>query len=282
MTAPPGLPPRSLLYVPADNARFLARAAERSADWVILDLEDGVAPAARDGARAGLAQWLPRLAAVGTLAAVRIDSDPLRRNEDTRAAVAAGAVAVVVPKASAAGLAAVEAVIAGAAAGRPAPGIIGIVEDAAALGDLPAIAASPGLWGLMVGGEDMALSLGAEPLPEVLHLPRLLTHYAARARGLWSFGLMRSIADWSDRAALSEAAAAARRMGFDGATCVHPAAVPLLNAGFLPSPDEVAAARRVVEAAATRAGAFALDGRMVDAPVVARARRVLDRADRGT
>lgn len=274
---PPGLPPRSLLYVPADNARFLAGAAARGADWVILDLEDGVAPVSRDAARAGLAEWVPRIAAAGTPAAVRIDSDPARRGADVRAAVAAGAAALVVPKASAALLAEVAA-----DAGPACPGIIAIVEDAAALMDLKAIAAAPRLVGLMVGSEDMALSLGAEPLPEVLHLPKLLTHFAARARGLWSFGLIRSIADLRDDAALADAAAAARRMGFDGATCVHPAAVPVLNAGFLPTAGEVAAARRVVEAATGRAGAFALDGRMVDAPVVERARRTLARAARGS
>jgi citrate lyase subunit beta/citryl-CoA lyase len=276
MTAPAEAAPRSLLYVPADNPRFLCGAAGRGADWVILDLEDGVAPGVRDGARDGLATWVPRIFASGTPVAVRIDSDRARREGDAHAAIAAGAVALVVPKASAEALRVVGDAI--ASAGGKAPGILAIVEDAAGLMDLRAIAAAPGLWGLMVGSEDMALSLGAEPLPDVLHLPKLLVHYAARARGLWSFGLMRSIADWADSQAISEAAVAARRMGFDGATCVHPAAVQAINQGFLPTAADVMAARRIVEAAQGREGAFALDGRMVDAPVVIRARHVLARA----
>lgn len=275
MTAPPGPPPRSLLYVPADNPRFLAGAASRGADWVILDLEDGVAPAAKDTARAALATWVPRIAASGTPVAVRVNTSPDRRDADVRAALAAGAIAVLLPKADVPGLHAVAGLIAGS--DRSTTGLIAIVEDAAALLDLAAIASCPCLWGLMVGSEDMALSLGADPLPEVLHLPKLLTHHAARARGLWSFGLLRSIADWSDGPGLAEAAVQARRMGFDGATCVHPSVVPILNAGFLPAPEDVAAARRILDAARGREGPFALDGRMVDRPVVARALRTLER-----
>ena len=64
-------------------------------------------------------------------------------------------------------------------------------------------------------------------------------------------------------------------VGFDGATCVHPSIVPILNAAFAPTPDEIASAERVAAAAQTQAGAFSVDGRMVDAPVIARARSIL-------
>jgi citrate lyase subunit beta/citryl-CoA lyase len=278
MTPADSPPPRSLLYVPADNPRFLARAGERGADWLILDLEDGVAPGARDAARAGLGTWVPRLAAGGTPVAVRINADLARLEADALAAQAAGAVALVVPKASVPVLARLASVL--HAVGPQPPGLIGIVEDAAALTDLPALSAAPGLIGLMLGSEDLALSLGAEPLPEVLHLPKLLTHYAARARGLWSFGLMRSIAELGDPASLAAAAVQARRLGFDGATCVHPSAVPILNAGFLPGPEELTWASRVIAAAEGRSGAFRLEGQMIDAPVVERAHRLLVRSGR--
>jgi citrate lyase subunit beta/citryl-CoA lyase len=77
-----------------------------------------------------------------------------------------------------------------------------------------------------------------------------------RARGLWSFGVMRSIADLGDPAALAAAAAQARRLGLDGATCVHPDAVPIQNAGFLPPLDKIAWATRVIAAAEGRSSAF--------------------------
>jgi citrate lyase subunit beta/citryl-CoA lyase len=132
------------------------------------------------------------------------------------------------------------------------------------------------LLGLATGGEDLALALGALPTPAVLHLPKLLVHYAAKARGLLSLGLLRSVADYSDLDAIRVAVREAREHGFDGATCVHPSIVPLLNTGFSPSAEELDWARRVLALAEQNAGAFALDGTMVDAPVIARARRMLE------
>ena len=76
-------------------------------------------------------------------------------------------------------------------------------------------------------------------------------------------------------AAIEAAGREAREHGFDGATCVHPSVVPLLNAAFSPSPEETAWAERVVAAARSGKGAFTVDGRMVDAPVITRARRIL-------
>jgi len=102
-------------------------------------------------------------------------------------------------------------------------------------------------------------------------------HYAAKAAGLLSLGLLRSVADYTDLEGVKAAVAEARAHGFDGATCVHPAVVPLLNAGFSPSAEEVDWAERVVARAAGGEGAFELDGRMVDAPVIARARNILAR-----
>jgi citrate lyase subunit beta/citryl-CoA lyase len=139
--------------------------------------------------------------------------------------------------------------------------------------DARAYAKHAAVMGLCVGAEDLATALGADPVPAVLQVPKLLVHYAAKAEGKLSLGLLRSVADYSDLAALEAAAREARMHGFDGATCIHPSAVPILNDAFSPSADEVAWAERVV--AAGREGAFVVDGRMVDAPVIARARRIL-------
>jgi citrate lyase subunit beta/citryl-CoA lyase len=132
--------------------------------------------------------------------------------------------------------------------------------------------------GLMVGGEDLATALGAVPTPEVLRTPKLLAHYAAKAEGKLSFGMLRSVADYSDTEAVRASAIEARAHGFDGASCVHPSIVPILNAAFAPSPEELAWASKVVDAARGNEGAFALDGRMVDRPVVERARAILRQA----
>ena len=131
----------------------------------------------------------------------------------------------------------------------------------------------------MTGSEDLATAMGAEPTPEVLRLPKLMVHLAAKASGLASFGLLRSVADFRDLEGVTRASREARSFGFDGATCVHPSLVPILNAAFRAGPEEIERARRLVAAFETAQaagqGAFVFDGKMVDEPVVARARELL-------
>jgi citrate lyase subunit beta/citryl-CoA lyase len=134
----------------------------------------------------------------------------------------------------------------------------------------------------MTGGEDLATALDAEPLPEVLTVPKLLVLYAAKAAGVRAFGLLRTVADFNDHEGIAKSAAEARRHGFDGASCVHPSVVPILNSAFTPSAEELKYARDLVAAAekaeAEGNGAFQFDGRMVDEPVVRRARRLIAKA----
>ena len=259
---------RSMLYVPAHSERFLARAHERGADAIILDLEDGVPEADKDRARADLPASVQQVGRAGATVFVRINSGS-RAMDDAKAAASAGIAGVVVAKADPASLAAL------APLGVP---LLALLEHPAAILDARLCASHPSVMGLMVGGEDLALTLGASPTPDVLRTPKLLAHYAAKAEGKLSFGMLRSIADYSDVEAIKAAALEARAHGFDGASCVHPSVVPILNAAFTPSAEEIAWAKRLVDAAATNDGAFALDGRMVDRPVVERARAMLRRA----
>jgi citrate lyase subunit beta/citryl-CoA lyase len=129
---------------------------------------------------------------------------------------------------------------------------------------------------LSFGAEDFTALTGGTPTPEVLRHPKLMVHYAAKAEGKLSLGLLQSIADYADLGALAAAVREAKAHGFDGATCIHPSGVPVLNDCFTASEAERDWAMRVVAAAATSDAAFELDGRMVDAPVVARARRLLE------
>ena len=269
---------RSLLYVPANSERFIAKAHERGADAIILDLEDAVAPAEKSAARAALAAAVPSVGRNGAKVFVRINAEPELLPGDAAAACRAGAYGLYVPKVrsaqTVADLAAfLEPIEAGL--GRDAMAFVAIIEDPRAVLDARSIAKAPRLLALSVGGEDLALQLGGEPTPDVLRFPKLLVHYAAKAEGLLSFGLLQSTADYADTAAITASALEARRHGFDGASSIHPAVVPLLNAAFAPSAEELAWARRVVDAAADQAGAFVVDGRMVDAPVIARARHIL-------
>jgi citrate lyase subunit beta / citryl-CoA lyase len=270
---------RSLLYVPAISDRFVAKAHERGADAIILDLEDAVAPADKAEARRKLAEAVPAVGRNGAKVFVRINSGDLA-HEDAQAACLAGAYGLYVPKTEdPQAIADLASLLAKTEAGarRDQTRIVALIETAGAVLDARAIARAPRVMALTAGSEDLALDMGAEPTPEVLRFPKLMIHYAAKAEGLMSFGTLRSVADYSDHAAIEAAAREARAFGFDGASCVHPAIVPLLNQSFLPSAEQLQWARKVVEAAKDNpAGAFSVDGSMVDAPVLARARRLLE------
>lgn len=265
---------RSLLYVPGNTPRFLQKAGQRGADVVIIDLEDAVPEAAKTAARDALAD---SVAMVGGRVFVRVNMTE-RLFDDAAAAVRAGAEALYLPKVrSAAVLHDLAAHIAPLEM-RPTA-FVPLIEDAEGLFEARAIAKGPRVLALSAGGEDLATSMGAEPTPEVLRVPKLMIHYAAKAAGVLSFGMFRSTVDYTDAAAIRAGAEEARAFGFDGASCIHPAVVPLLNHGFAPTPADIAWARRVVavnaqEAAAGR-GAFTLDGKFIDAPIVTRAAHVL-------
>ncbi len=276
---------RSLLYVPANAERFVARAHERGADAIILDLEDAVAPGEKVAARAALTAAVPAVGRGGAMVFVRVNSgDAL--HEDALAACRAGAAGLMVPKTrSPEALVALGEMLAPLerALGRAAMQFVPLLEDPGAILDArPIAAASPRVLAVAAGGEDLATAMDAEPTAEMLRLPKLLVHLAAKAAGVLSFGMLRSIADYKDIAGITASAREARSLGFDGASCVHPAVVPILNEAFAPAPTALDRARRMVAAfdaaAAAGQGAFAFDGEMVDLPIVERARRLIARA----
>lgn len=277
---------RSLLYVPAIAPRFVDKAHERGADAVILDLEDSVPAGRKTEAREALAAAVPAVGRNGAAVMVRINSEAERREADALAACRAGAGALMVPKTRHADeLRRLEALLAPVERemGRAPLRFVPLLEDAGAVLDARLIAAAgPRVLALATGGEDLATEMDAEPTAEMLRLPKLMVHLAAKAAGVMSFGMLRSIADFADTEGIAASAREARALGFDGASCVHPAVVPVLNAGFSPDPAALERAGRMIAAFEAEAevgrGAFTFEGKMVDLPIVARARRLLARA----
>lgn len=276
---------RSLLFVPAHVERFVARAHERGADGVILDLEDAVPPAEKEGARARLAASVAGIAGAGTAAMVRVNHGLRAIGRDLEAAVHPGLAAIVLPKVEEPGFVREVAEAVGeleAERGLPPGGVRLVlqVETPGALFGLPAIAgAHPRVAALTLGPEDYSAAMGGVPEEDVLFAPNYAVLLAARAAGILPLGFVGSIGDFSDIPAFAERARRARRMGFRGALVVHPSQVGPLNEAFAPTAGEVAWARRVVEgdraARAEGRGAFQVDGRMVDLPVVRRAEEIL-------
>lgn len=287
MSAPPPTW-RSLLFTPADAPARLAKAHGRGADAIVVDLEDSVPTAGKDRARAALGPAVEALTARGQAVAVRINAGWRAAHLDLEVAVRSGVAAIVAPKVDRAADLAVLARMIGeweAERGLAAGGIglIALVESPAGLFAAPEIATVERVVGLALGSEDLSLAMGVAPTPQSLDLPCRMLALAAASRGLMALGLPLSIAAFRDADASRTAALAARAIGMTGALCVHPDQVALVNAAFAATPAEIAAASQVVAAwdRAGGAGPMELDGRMIDLPVVLRARRTLARAGAG-
>lgn len=281
---------RSMLYVPASSEKFLQKAGHRGADAVILDLEDGVAADSKDAARAAAASAVPRLSATGCDVVVRINGPVRLAVRDLESIVQPGLSAVMLPKVESAGvLAGLDGAVSELEADRDmARGIvrfIPMIETPAALLRAEEIGlGSARNIALVLGSEDFATAMGLEPHADTLRIPNIQLAMAAKATGLMAIGLLDSIADTIGSANLVDLARQAARHGFNGATCIHPAAIPALNEGFLPSPEAVKEAQDLVaamEAAfAMGHGAASHNGRMIDKPIYDRARKIVELASK--
>jgi len=272
---------RSLLFVPADSERKLARGLESGADALILDLEDSVTLAAKPAAREAVAAFLHRERPIPLY--VRINPlDSGLADDDLAAVLPARPDGIVLPKAEGApSLKMLDAKLDGAIAILP----IATETPAAifALGDYGGV--TDRLAGLTWGAEDLPAAIGAATAREAdgsytapYQLARSLTLFGAHAAGVPAIETV--YPDFRDLDGLAAYAARGARDGFAGMMAIHPAQVPVINAAFTPSAEAVAHARRVVDlfAANPGAGALALDGKMVDAPHLKAARSLLARA----
>ncbi|RWP58913.1 MAG: CoA ester lyase [Mesorhizobium sp.] len=276
---------RSLLFVPAHVARFVETAHERGADGVILDLEDSVPQDQKGEARQQLPESVAKVALKGASVLVRVNRGLCALAADLDTAVMAGVDALVLPKTDSAEwvLEIANAVSELERERNLAPGRIRFlaqIESPGALQRLAAIAsAHPRMVAMALGPEDFSAAVGGAPEFDLLLTPNLAVLFAARAAGLLPLGFIGCIGEFSDTHKLREAAAHARRLGFAGALAIHPTQVVIFNEAFSPSAQEIEWARRVLagenDAAAQGRGAFALDGKMVDAPVVQRAREII-------
>jgi citrate lyase subunit beta / citryl-CoA lyase len=272
---------RSMLYVPANVPRFVSKAPSAGADAVVLDVEDSVPHDRKAEARAALAEAVPTARSGGADVLVRINR-PLRLAvPDMEAAMAAGADGILLTKVLGPDHVALAAEIL-AEAPRPMR-IVPMLETPAALPKLPEIArASPLVAGLLIGAEDLALECNADSEDELVVLAKRQMVLAAHGAGVVPFGTLGTVADYRDPEKVRNLVARSKRSGFLGATCIHPALVPILSEGFSPSAAELDLARRQLAAAAEAAregrGSFTVDGRMVDEPILIRARRILAQA----
>jgi citrate lyase subunit beta/citryl-CoA lyase len=250
------------LFVPGDRPERFAKAAASAADAVIIDLEDAVAPARKQAARQALVTDFTDKPVF-----VRINGpDTPWHEEDVRALEQLSIAGIIFPKAEN---------ITELSRLAGAHGIIALIETVAGLAEARAIARSGQVRRLAFGSVDFAADLGCDHDREALAAARAEILLASRLASLPAplDGVTTRLDDLS---VSRDDARYARRLGFGGKLCIHPAQVPVVLDGFRPSEEEVAWARQVLE---TDAGATSVDGAMVDEPVRVRARSILSRTE---
>ncbi|VXC36247.1 HpcH/HpaI aldolase/citrate lyase family protein [Nocardioides sp. AX2bis] len=258
---------RSWLFVPATRPERFSKAAASGADMVVVDLEDAVPPGEKAAARSEAGAWLAGEGA----GAVRVNPADSPHHADDLAALAGlrGLRAVLVPMAdSVDALARVHRQL------GPDVAVVAQVETALGLVRAVDLASAPGVVRLAFGHLDFAFDVDAAPEPEAMAYARSTLVVASRAAGV--AGPVDSVTtDLDDARATQRDAARARAFGFTGKLCIHPHQVAAVNEAMSPTDAQVAWAGRVLAAGP---GAVRVDGQMVDAPVVARAERILERS----
>jgi citrate lyase subunit beta/citryl-CoA lyase len=279
---------RSLMFVPVTVEKFVNTGADRGADGIILDLEDSIAPSQKERARTLIADAIPRVARNGADVLVRVNRPWRLLVRDIEAAVIPGVTALMLTKVdSPEHVHAVAEIVDELEAERGLPPgrlqFVALVETAVGFFRIEAIAKShPRIVGISLGTEDFTASVGMQPDPDALLYPKQHTVFAARAAGILPLGFVGSIADFRDQEAFRAIVRRSKRLGFVGASAIHPLQVPVLNEEFAPTAAEIDRAERMVaaydKAYADGLGAVQFEGAMIDIPVVERARTVLQRA----
>ena len=280
---------RSKLFVPGSRPELFEKAMKGEADALSFDLEDAVDEARKGEAREELAKFLRTLPPnSGKTIIVRVNGlDTPHFEADLEAIAGTGVDILNLPKPEAADdVRACAAALVKAERGKPGDsmGILVNIESPRALRLAADLAtASPRVVGLQAGWGDLIEPLGIDRYnAAMIESIQLAIRIAAGEAGVWAYD--GAFANIQDTEGYRREAQAARRLGFVGKSCIHPTQVPIANAVFRPTDEEIAHSLKVVEAARVNAergvGAFTVGGKMVDAPFIRRAEAILDLARR--
>ncbi len=278
---------RSLLFVPANVEKFVAKAHTRGADAIILDLEDSVVLPEKANARAVVPEAAATVAGNGLDVLVRINRPWRLAVRDLETSVCEHVHTIALPKATSADhIRFIAEVISEVEVERGLPvghtRIVALIEGVEGLRNVDEIAAaSPRMIGMFLGAEDFSSEVGMEPFAEGLFYANQQLLFAARKAGILPLGFVGTIADYSDLDAFRERIRQAKQMGFTGAPGIHPSQIEIMNEEFMPSAEAVEHARGLLEAyeaaLAEGRGAVEFKGKMIDAPIVDRARETLSK-----
>ena len=262
------------LFVPGDRPDRFDKAAAAGSDAIILDLEDAVLPEAKESARQAIGEWAARHPELSSRMAVRInDTRSSWFSADLDLVSRAAISLVMLPKTES-----TADVDAAAAALPPGGHVLPLVETARGVQNVDSIATAAGVVRLAFGTLDFAVDLEIGNDERALIYPASRIVIASRCAGIAApvAGVTPAI---DDLARLRTDAAFERALGFGAKLAIHPRQIPVIREAFAPSASEVEWARKIVAAAKDAHGAVQVDGRMVDRPVISKARAILARAD---
>jgi citrate lyase subunit beta/citryl-CoA lyase len=259
---------RSFLFVPANRPERFDKAVASGAHQVILDLEDAVAPADKAAARRSVMEWSGRTDAI-----VRVNgADSTFFAADLEMIRSAGVRRLMLPKAEPAALNRLAGLL-----DRPCE-VIALIETVKGYAELRSIGKSGLVAQIAFGNLDFGIDSGVTEVTQELDPIRLQIVLESRLAGL-APPIDGVTTSWADPVAFGHAVSRSKALGFGAKLCIHPAQVELVNEAFLPTTEELDWARRVMAAAEGGAGAaVALDGKMIDAPVIRHAELILGSA----
>jgi len=283
---------RSLLFAPANRVELLKKFPRQDADAFVIDLEDGTPESERAAARQQLSQtvqYLRRERLRGLLFVRTNASTSPHADADIEAALGADIDGLLIPKVG--GASDVErggaALTAAEQRGRQRPLIlIGLIETVQGVMNVQSLTtADPHLAALAFGGEDYISDIGGRRTAEGLEVLYARSQVVAAAKAAGLAAIDQVVVDIRDDDRFRQDAALGRSLGYDGKMCLLPRQVALANDAFSPTPDEIDRSRRLIaayEAAGAQGrGVIEFEGRMIDPPLIGRARAVLEAASRG-
>lgn len=278
---------RSILFDPATNEKFVTSAMRQPADALQIDLEDSIPPDQKILARELTPQIADRFKAAHYDVIVRVNRAWRMQIRDLEAVIRPSVNAVSLPKvADAAAVCVAAEVIAELEYEARMPqghtGIIAMIEDAEGLHNMAEIAAShPRVVGIIVGAEDLAVSMQMAVTEDALYVPNVMAVAAARRAGVMPIGFVGSVADFADQDDFRAKVIRARQLGFECGFCIHPTQVGIMNEAFAPQDNEIEHASELISEfnkhQSAGSGAFTFKGRMVDLPVVLQAQALIAR-----
>ncbi len=278
---------RSLMYCPVNVEKYVDKAHTRGADVIQLDLEDSVPASEKAAARQCVEKAAARVRRGGADVVVRFNQPLSQAVSDIEHSICPDVDALACTKIGGAShIQLLDELVSELEAKRGMPvghtRFIVMIETADAFFQIRDIVrASPRIVACNLGGEDFALDNNMQPTGETLLYPKQQMVFAANAAGIMPLGFIDSIAGFGDWDAFRKMVRRSRDFGFMGAGCIHPGQVAIINQEYTPGEAEVAYAQKLikldVEAATSGRGSFTLDGKMVDIPIIVRARKLIAR-----